>query len=101
MNFDYRFSDSKADKIVMKVMYRFYNSSDFTYDSSGNLRQGSPLKMTYFCFKEKFLLDLSKTCRIQSNHLISARPQRQTNANECRIVGDLDQLESKDTVQKR
>ena len=33
--------------------------------------------------------------------LISARPQRQTNANECRILGDLDQLESKDTVQKR
>ena len=36
-----------------------------------------------------------------NNHLISARPQRQTNANECRILGDLDQLESKDTVQKR
>ena len=32
--------------------------------------------------------------------LISARPQRQTNANECRILGDLDQLESKDTMQK-
>ena len=32
--------------------------------------------------------------------LIPARPQRQTNANECRILGDLDQLKSKDTMQK-
>ena len=32
--------------------------------------------------------------------LISARPQRQTNAKGCRIFGDLDKLKSKDTVQK-
>ena len=30
--------------------------------------------------------------------LISARPQRQTNAEGCRIFGDLDQLKSKDTI---
>ena len=34
-----------------------------------------------------------------SNLLISARPQRQTNAEGCRIFGDLDQLKSKDTIQ--
>ena len=34
------------------------------------------------------------------NLLISARPQRQTNAEGCRIFGDLDQLKSKDTIQK-
>ena len=32
--------------------------------------------------------------------LISARPQRQTNAEVCRIFGDLDQLKSKDAIQK-
>ena len=32
--------------------------------------------------------------------LISARPQRQTNAKRCWIFGDLDQLKSKDTMQK-
>ena len=37
---------------------------------------------------------------LRINLLISARPQRQTNANECRILGDLDQLGSKDTMQK-
>ena len=36
----------------------------------------------------------------QTNLLISARPQRQTNAGGCRIFGDLDQLKSKDTIQK-
>ena len=30
--------------------------------------------------------------------VISARPQRETNAKGCRISGDLDQLESKDTI---
>ena len=30
----------------------------------------------------------------------SARPQRQTNTEGCRIFGDLDQLKSKDTMQK-
>ena len=34
------------------------------------------------------------------NLLISARPQQQTNAEGCRIFGDLDQLKSKDTIQK-
>ena len=34
---------------------------------SGNLKHGSPLNMTYFCFKEMFLLDFSEFCRIQSN----------------------------------
>ena len=34
------------------------------------------------------------------NLLISAIPQRQTNAEGCRIFGDLDQLKSKDTMQK-
>ena len=34
------------------------------------------------------------------NLLISARPQGQTNAEGCRIFGDLDQLKSKDTIQK-
>ena len=33
-----------------------------------------------------------------TNLLISARPQRQTNAKRCRIFGDLDQLKSKDTI---
>ena len=32
--------------------------------------------------------------------LLSARPQRQTNADGCRIFGDRDQLKSKDTIQK-
>ena len=32
--------------------------------------------------------------------LISARPERQTNAKGCRILGNLDQLKSKDTIQK-
>ena len=32
--------------------------------------------------------------------LISARPQRQTNAEVCRIFGDLDQLKSEDTIHK-
>ena len=32
--------------------------------NSSNLRHGSPLNMTYFCFKEKFLLDHSEICRI-------------------------------------
>ena len=31
---------------------------------------------------------------------ISARPQRQTNAEGCRIIGDLDQLKSQGTMQK-
>ena len=35
-----------------------------------------------------------------TNLLISARPQRQTNGEGCRIFGDLDQLKSKDTTQK-
>ena len=35
-----------------------------------------------------------------ANLLISVRPQRQTNAEGCRIFGDLDQLKSKDTIQK-
>ena len=35
-----------------------------------------------------------------SKLLISARPQRQTNAKGCRIFGDLDQLKSKNTMQK-
>ena len=35
-----------------------------------------------------------------TNLLISARPQRQTNVEGCRIFGDLDQLKSKDTMQK-
>ena len=35
--------------------------------------------------------------RSKTNLLISARPQRQTNAKGCRIFGDLDQLKSKDT----
>ena len=38
---------------------------------------------------------------MQTNLVISARPQRQTNAEECQIFGDLDQLKSKDTIQKR
>ena len=33
-------------------------------------------------------------------YIISARPQRQTNAEGCRIFWDLDQLKSKDTIQK-
>ena len=36
----------------------------------------------------------------ETNLLISARPQRQTNVRRCRIFGDLDQLKSKDTIQK-
>ena len=32
--------------------------------------------------------------------LISARPQQQPNAEGWRIFGDLDQLKSKDTIQK-
>ena len=32
--------------------------------------------------------------------LISARPQKQTNAEGCRTFGDLDQLKSNDTIQK-
>ena len=35
-----------------------------------------------------------------SKLLISARPQQQTNAEGCRIFGDLDQLKSKDTKEK-
>ena len=50
---------------------------------------------------ENILKAQLKICEYSRNILISARPQRQTNANECRILGDLDQLESKDTVQKR
>ena len=46
-------------------------------------------------------LKLGWVAFLSVNLLISARPQRQTNANECRILRDLDQLESKDTVQKR
>ena len=37
---------------------------------------------------------------IEIELLISARPQRQTNAEGCRIFGDLDQLKSKATTQK-
>ena len=37
---------------------------------------------------------------IKIDLLISARPQRQTDANGCRIFGDLHQLKSKDTMQK-
>ena len=37
----------------------------------------------------------------ETNLLISARPQRQTNVRRCRIFGDLDQLKSKDTIQKK
>ena len=39
--------------------------------------------------------------RSKTNLLISARPQRQTNAKGCRIFGDLDQLKSKDTKKKQ
>ena len=38
---------------------------------------------------------------MQTNLHISARPKRQTNAEGCRIFGDLDQLKSKDTIKKR
>ena len=34
------------------------------------------------------------------NPVLSARPQRKPNAKGCRIFGDLDQLKSKDTMQK-
>ena len=37
---------------------------------------------------------------IKTNLLIPAGPQRQTNAEGCRIFGDLDQLKSKDTIQE-
>ena len=49
---------------------------------------------------ETGLLDASRYCWRQTNLLISARPQRQTNAEGCRIFGDLDQLKLKDTIQK-
>ena len=37
---------------------------------------------------------------LKLSFLVTARPQRQTNAKGCRIFGDLGQLKSKDTMQK-
>ena len=55
----------------------------------------------HFLWRKLYLGDFWLSQYRTNSLLISARPQRQTNANECRILGDLDQLESKDTVQKR
>ena len=48
-----------------------------------------------------YCIHINTPLNIQTTDLlISARPQRQTNAKGYRIFGDLDQLKSKDTMQK-
>ena len=45
-------------------------------------------------------MEAGNTSLQMRNLLISARPQQQTNAEGCWIFGDLDELKSKDTIQK-
>ena len=55
------------------------------------------------CDKQWDIFDEIRDVRIADetmNLLISARPQRQTNTEGCRIFGDLDQLKSKYTIQE-
>ena len=54
-------------------------------------------KIMYHIAKKKKKL----ICKKMINVLISTGPQRQTNAKGCWIFGDLDQLKSKDTMQKK
>ena len=51
-------------------------------------------------YRDEVVIARGKGVAYSSDLLISARPQRQTNAEGCRIFGDLDELKSKDTIQK-
>ena len=53
------------------------------------------LSKTNFFYQHPFQVKKDIQMVINTNLLMSARSQRQTNAEGCRIFGDLDQLKSK------
>ena len=90
----------KLARLISQYMDIFYNISEGTAFLLQGVteKHGKRRNMDRVHGKHLYTVFIIWLCL--TSLLISARPQRQTNAEGCRNFGDLDQLKSKGTIQK-
>ena len=97
----YKLNDKrKLARLISQYRDIFYNISEGTAFLLQGVteKHGKRRNMDRVYGKRLYMVFIIWLCL--TSLLISARPQRQTNAEGCRNFGDLDQLKSKGTIQK-